>query len=92
MKKYFNVNYKKYVLFYTEEQKAKIDYMKDWKHTIDRLKWLIKNEKVKENGDNVGTSYIAKAIDYYCFHIKHLTGNQFIIENGHAWDNLREEN
>ena len=85
-KLYFQVNYKKYLLFYTNDQKEKIDYMHDWKNTIKRLKWLIKNNRIKENGDNVGTSYIARAIDNYNFHIVQLIENQFMIKDGNAWE------
>lgn len=82
----FKVNYKTYKLYYTESQKAKIDYMNDWKNTIARLRWLIKNNKIREDSDNVGTSYIARAIDNYSFFIKHLTANQFMIQDGHFWE------
>lgn len=86
MKKHtFKVNYKKYILYYTEEQKANIDYMNDWKNTIKRLKWLIKNDRIKER-DNVGTSYVAQAIENYNFHIEHIAANQFIIKNGYSWE------
>lgn len=84
--KLFKVNYKTYKLYYTEDQKSKIDYMNDWKHTIARLRWLIKNNKIREDSGNVDTSYIARAIDNYSFFIKHLTANQFIIQDGHFWD------
>lgn len=84
-KKIFSANYKKYQLYYTEDQKAKIDYMNDWKNTIKRLQWLIKHDKIKEKG-NCSTSYIASAIDYYDFHIIHLTENQFLIKDGHEWE------
>lgn len=80
----FKVNYKNYTLYYTEEQKSKIDYMNDWKNTIKRLKWLIKNNKVKSN--NVDTSYIAKVINNFVFNIKKLNDNSFMIQNGHAWE------
>ena len=80
----FKVNYKKYILFYEPEQKAKIDYMNDWKNTIKRLQWLIKNDKITER-NNVETSYVASAIDNYNFHIIHLAENQFLIQNGYSW-------
>ena len=81
----FKVNYKNYKLYYTKEQKNKIDYMNDWKNTVKRLKWIIKNNKVKEKS-NVDTSYIAKAINYYCFYITKLNDTQFIIKDGHCWE------
>ena len=84
--KEFQVNHKKYKLYYTESQKDKIDYMHDWKNTIARLKWLIKNDKIKKDRGNVQTSYIARAIDYYSFFIEHLTENQFMIKDGYFWD------
>ena len=86
MKKHtFNANYKKYILFYTEDQKARIDYMNDWKNTIKRLQWLIKHGKIKPCG-NVETSYVASYINNYSFHVDHLTENQFIIKNGNSWE------
>lgn len=80
----FQVNYKKYKLEYEEEQKAKIDYMRGWKNTIDWLKWYIKHDKVNSaiKGRICDTSYIASAIDNYSFYIAKINDNTFrIIDN-----------
>ena len=79
----FQANYKKYLLYYTPEQKRKIDYMNDWKHQIDWLKYKIKNNLVKDSNNQ--TSYIASAIDNYCFFVKKLCDNQFIIQDGYSY-------
>jgi len=76
----FKVNYKTFYLFYTNEQRANIEYMDDWKNTIKRLRYLIKNNLTDSN--NCGTHYIAKAIDNYEFYIERLVDNQFIIKDG----------
>lgn len=80
-KKVFQVNYKKYELFYTDKQKYNIDYMNDWNNTIKRLKYLIKNNLLKKEY-NVLTCYVASAIDNYDFFIENIIDNQFIIRDG----------
>ena len=57
-----------------------IEYMNDWKNTIKRLRYLIKNDLIDNN--NCGTHYIAKAIDNYEFYIEKLVDNQYIIKDG----------
>lgn len=76
----FQANYKKYVLYYTEAQKRKIDYMNDWKRTINCLKYQLKSDKNYHNR-YCSTCYVANAIDNYCFHIENITSNQYIIKD-----------
>jgi len=77
----FQANYNKYILYYTKEQKAKIDYMQGWKSTINWLKWYIKSGKL-ESGTHkklCNTCYVASAINNYCFSILQQDENTFLI-------------
>ena len=83
-KQIFQANYNKYILYYTKEQKAKIDYMQGWKSTINWLKWYIKSGAMQTYNHKAlcQTCYVASAINNYCFHIEKQEGKAFkIIDN-----------